>query len=154
MIHIPTALGALAVLAALLVGAAVFLCTLKNNHNKKLLLWLHSLQQQLIRLTRPKRARPKRRRKADALAEPDWWLELEEYHNALEEKASAGRKNFLCKISQEIMRHPALLADGHVSSFHYEHDLAKRWVDENSTEPTTRARMCNPRLTLSANSPL
>ena len=106
------------------------------------------LQQRLARLDQPKRARPKRRRKAEALTEPEWWVALDEYHDALEEKASAERKNFFCKISQEIMRHPALLADGRISSFNYEHDHVKRWIDENGSEPTTRDRMRNPRITL------
>jgi hypothetical protein len=106
------------------------------------------LQQQVTRLASPKRPRPKRRRKAEALTEPEWWSALEEYHDALEEKASADRTRFLCKISQEIMRHPALLSDGRISSFNYGHGHAKRWIDENGSEPTTRANMCNARITL------
>ena len=108
----------------------------------------------LERATQPKKAKPRRRKAAGAPTdEPEWWLELSPLHDALDDAAKVERPDFICSISQELMRNPALLSDGRAQGEHvYEHDHVKKWVDTHGTEPTTRARLRNARITV--NGPL
>ena len=105
-------------------------------------------------MAQPKKAKPRRQKVvAGPTDEPQWWLELEELHDALDDAARVNRPDFICSISGEIMRNPALLSDGRAQGqFIYEHDHAKKWVDEHRTEPTTRAKLRDPKFAL--NGPL
>ena len=128
-------------------------------------LWFHALRalagswygmgrRFVERATQPKKARPRRRKATEgATDEPEWWLELNELHEALDDAAKAEKPSYCCPLSLEIMRNPALLSDGRSQGQHiYEYDQAKKWVDEYRTEPTTRAKLRDPKFTV--NGPL
>ena len=116
--------------------------------------WCDDARRRIQRMAQPKKAKPRRQKVvAGPTDEPQWWLELEELHDALDDAARAKRPEFICSISGEIMRNPALLSDGRAQGqFIYEHDHAKKWVDEHRTEPTTRAKLRDPKFAL--NGPL
>jgi hypothetical protein len=116
--------------------------------------WYDQYQRWLDRATQPKKARPRRHKLVEGPTdEPLWWLELQDLHDALDDAATAERSSFRCPISQELMRNPALLSDGRSQGqFIYEYDHVKKWVDEHRTEPTSRAPLRDPKITV--NGPL
>lgn len=71
--------------------------------------------------------------------EPDWWLELAEFEDELEAAAQSERPDFICSVTNEIMRHPAMLVDGEESLHTYEYNALINWFfDEGrNTDPRT-----------------
>ena len=75
--------------------------------------------------------------------EPDWWLELEEFHEDLDAAAREERPDFLCPVTSEIMRVPYLLVDGHESLHTYEYNVLVSWfiTERNDTDPVRNTRI-------------
>ena len=69
--------------------------------------------------------------------EPDWWLELKDFHDELDAAARHERPDFVCPVTNEIMRVPYLLVDGNESLHPYEYNVLVSWfiTEGNDTDP-------------------
>ena len=52
-------------------------------------------------------------------------------------------KPFVCPITQEIMKDPVILSDGHT----YERDAIEKWFETKDTSPTTNLKIAAKTLT-------
>ena len=52
-------------------------------------------------------------------------------------------KPFICPITQEIMKDPVILSDGHT----YERDAIEKWFETKDTSPTTNLKIAAKTLT-------
>ena len=75
--------------------------------------------------------------------EPDWWLELEEFHDELDAAAGRERPDFACPVTHEIMRVPYMLVDGNESLHTYEYNALVSWfiTEGNDTDPARNMRI-------------
>lgn len=75
--------------------------------------------------------------------EPDWWLELKEFHDELDAAARRERPDFACPVTQEIMRVPYMLVDGNESLHTYEYNALVSWfiTEGNDTDPARNMRI-------------
>lgn len=79
--------------------------------------------------------------------QPPWWLELEDFHEELNNAAQMERQAFLdTAFSGEIMRNPAMLMSGPPGNREplntYEHDQIVKWFAlGKNTDPNTNARV-------------
>jgi uncharacterized protein len=67
--------------------------------------------------------------------EPQWWLDLERFYADLEATARVEKLDYLCSITNEIMRNPAALVDGDVFQHVYEYDAIALWMTDNCIDP-------------------
>ena len=68
-----------------------------------------------------------------------WWEALHEHHDALEDAAESERPEFLCTLTRELMRTPAMLCKDGVAMHTYEKAAIVKWIVEDGkrTEPNT-----------------
>ena len=79
---------------------------------------------------------------AEPTNEPAWWLEIREWSEQLDDAAREENPNFICHISQEIMRNPAMLALNGTSNHSYEYDGITEWFARgNDRDPITNEPM-------------
>ncbi|EOD11620.1 hypothetical protein EMIHUDRAFT_214477 [Emiliania huxleyi CCMP1516] len=84
------------------------------------------------------RRRHKPRRPRAVPPEPEWWLALAEFHADLEAAAREECLSFLCSITGEMMRHPAMIVVRGVASHSFEQVAIRHWLDDGgATNPAT-----------------
>ena len=67
--------------------------------------------------------------------EPQWWLDLDRFYADLEAAARVEKPDYMCSITNEIMRNPAALVDGDVFQHVYEYDAIALWMTDNCIDP-------------------
>eukprot|EP00900_Chrysochromulina_parva_P001404 jgi/Chrpa1/11264/Chrysochromulina_OHIO_Genome00005102-RA len=70
-------------------------------------------------------------------SEPQWWLDLERFYADLEAAARVEKPDYMCSITNEIMRNPAALVDGDVFQHVYEYDAIALWMTDNCIDPSS-----------------
>ena len=103
---------------------------------------------------RKKNRPPKIRAATDDLS---WWETISNYCEALDSIAEVERPEYLCALSKELMRVPAMLCVDGVASHTYEHREIATWVNtrvanhEPLTEPITNEILPADRTTVVTN---